>query len=285
MPNIDVLRDEPYLEPGTVRIAVYNTVQQANYWKHSHNFFEFVYVTDGFSLHSYNNDTSILTGGDLFAIYPGNIHAYIAANNAKIYNILFYLDELGEFGKEIAMLPGIGLGEHRKHDHFPIVRVGLPERTELTFLLDSLVKERKERQDGWELRLKAQLMSFLVMFSRLVCENGGNASNDKRGYCRYIYNVLSYVSENYSREIDSAALARVSGLSADHLARQFKSVMSMTPIEYLRRFRVAKAMDMLKATGMPIADIATAVGFGDISIFSRVFKQTVGVSPAVFRKE
>ena len=90
MPNIDVLKDEPYLESGSVKIAVYNAVQQSNNWNHSHNFYEFVYVTDGFSLHSYNNGTSILTGGDLFAIYPGDIHSYIAAYNAEIYNILFY---------------------------------------------------------------------------------------------------------------------------------------------------------------------------------------------------
>ena len=182
MSNVDIIKDEPYLEPGTVRIAVLNAVQQSNYWRHSHNFFEFVYVTDGFSLHSYNSGTSILTGGDLFAIYPGDTHAYIAAYNAKIYNILFYLDELGEFGNEIASLPGIGRGENGKQNDFPIVRMGLTDRAELTLLLDSMIKERKERRVGWELRLKAQLISFLIMFSRLFSESGGTAANDRRGY-------------------------------------------------------------------------------------------------------
>ena len=32
-------------------------------------------------------------------------------------------------------------------------------------------------------------------------------------------------------------------------------------------------------------DIAAATGFGDLSLYSRVFKQNLGVSPAAFRKE
>lgn len=286
MPNIEIINDEPYLEPNTVRIAVHNTVHKSNFWQHTHRFFEFVYVSDGFSLHSYNGKTSILTSGDLFAVFPGDVHSYIAAYNANIYNILFYTDELGEFGEALEQLPGIDWSRTReKSDVLPIIRVGLGERTELVALLDSMINERRERKHGWELNLKAKLTSFLVMFSRLVLENGSTCGNDRRGYCGYIYNVLSFVAENYAKDIDSAVLARVSGLSADHLTRQFKSVMSMTPVEYVRRFRVAKAMDMLKTTDMSIAEIAAASGFGDISLFSRVFKQTVGSSPAMFRKE
>lgn len=281
----DIIKDEPYLEPGTVKIAVHHTVHQSNYWKHSHNFYEFVYVTDGFSLHSFNGKASILTSGDLFAISPGNSHAYIAANSANIYNILFYPDELGEFGKEVGRLPGMVLGKGTESSDFPIVSIGLTERTELTALLEAMIRERREKKSGWELKLRSQLLSFLITFSRHMEASGSCRSNDRRGYCGYIYNVLSYIEENFAFDIDSAALANAAGLSADHLTRQFKSVMGMTPTEYLRRYRVAKAMDMLKTTDSSISEIASATGFSDISLFSRVFKQTVGTSPAVFRKE
>ena len=61
--------------------------------------------------------------------------------------------------------------------------------------------------------------------------------------------------------------------------------MAMTPAEYVRKFRVAKSMDLLKTTDMSVAEIAEVVGFSDISLYSRVFKQVIGVSPAAFRKE
>ena len=44
-------------------------------------------------------------------------------------------------------------------------------------------------------------------------------------------------------------------------------------------------MDLLKTTDMSVAEIAEVVGFSDISLYSRVFKQVIGVSPAAFRKE
>jgi len=281
MPNIDVIHDEPYLEPGTVRIAVHNTVHQSNFWNHTHRFFEFVYVSDGFTLHSYNGKTSILTSGDLFVIHPGDVHGYIAAYNANIYNILFYMDELGDMANELGTLPFMAHHSSEDSGTLPSVRVSLNDRAELSELLDLMIKERRERRLGWELALKTMLARFLIMFSRMMTDG---TAEDRRGYCGYIYNVLSYVEENYRSDIDSSVLARVSGLSADHLTRQFKSVMGMTPVEYVRRFRIAKAMDMLKTTDMSVSEIAEASGFSDISLFSRVFKQTVGTSPAVFRK-
>ena len=93
------------------------------------------------------------------------------------------------------------------------------------------------------------------------------------------------MEENYTRDISAGDIAAAAGLSADYLARQFKSVMNMTPAEYVRKFRIAKSMDLLKTTDMSIADIAAATGFGDLSLYSRVFKQNIGISPAAFRKE
>ena len=68
------------------------------------------------------------------------------------------------------------------------------------------------------------------------------------------------------------------------MARRFKAVMNMSPSEYIRRFRVAKAMELLSDTDLPIAQIAAETGFSDISLFSRVFKNTVGLPPASYRK-
>ena len=87
------------------------------------------------------------------------------------------------------------------------------------------------------------------------------------------------------KDITGKDIADYAGLSLDYLSKQFKSVMAMTPAEYVRKFRVAKSMDLLKTTDMSVAEIAEVVGFSDISLYSRVFKQVIGVSPAAFRKE
>ncbi|MBQ8551715.1 MAG: helix-turn-helix domain-containing protein [Clostridia bacterium] len=288
MQNIEVLSDRPYFEPNTVKIIVHRGTHQGKFWNHTHPFFEFVYVLDGFSLHSHNGATSILTSGDLFAIYPGNVHSYTAAYNTNIFNILFYIDELGEMSKDVMKLPGIEWNpEKSKNAPLPIVNVELGERHAIVDLLRTMINERQEKKLGWELKLKSMLVSFLVTYSRLISDEsrGDSSECDRRGYCGYIYAALKYIEDNYMRDISTIDIAKAAGLSPDYLTKQFKSVMSMTPVEYVRKFRIAKSMNLLRDTEMPIADIAAAAGFGDSGIFSRVFKQTTGDTPTSFRRE
>ena len=302
--NTELLHDTPYYEAGTVRITVSNSQHNGKVWQHSHKFYEFVYIDKGFSLHSYNGKTSVLTCGDLFAIFPGDVHSYNCAYHTYLYNCLFYLDELGDFKDEVLKLPGIdwNVSDRAKKDCLPIIRVGLSERRELVELLERMRWERRTKAVGWELNLKALLLNFLTMYSRLTMESmeaaeersasgiltkdsDAESAADGRGYCGYIYSVLKFIEENYMMDISGRDIADYSGLSFDYLSKQFKSVMGMTPAEYIRRFRIAKSMDLLKTTDYSVAEIADMVGFGDISLYSRVFKQTIGVSPAVFRKE
>lgn len=288
MGNIEILNDEPYFSEGLIKAAVYNTVHTTKYWQHSHRFFEFVYVVDGFSLHSHNNRTAILSAGDLFAISPGDVHAYTVAHNTNIYNVIFYPEELGEFCDELRRLPGLNLDSPSERDSMlPIVNVDLSMRHELISLLERMRVERVERRQGWELNIKAMLTSFLVFYSRLLTEANRSASKygDSRGYSGYICSALRYIEDNYETPIDSADIAAAAGISTDYLAKQFKTVMGMTPAEYLRRYRLTKAMDLLKSTELSVSEIAECTGFGDISLFSRIFKQTIGKSPMSFRKE
>lgn len=301
MNKAEFIKDSLYLEPNTVRITVTDSQHHGKVWQHTHGFYEFVYIDKGFSLHSYNGTTSVLTSGDLFAIFPGDIHSYNSAYHTYLYNVLFYLEELGDLRGDVMRLPGIDWDRTRAKDGcLPIIRVGLSERRELVSLLERMRWERRAKSVGWELNLKGLLINFLTMYSRLITESSEQRSlyspegivsdtsvgvTDGRGYCGYIYNVLRFIEENYSRDISGKDIADSAGLSQDYLSKQFKAVMAMTPAEYVRRFRVAKSMDMLKTTNMSIADIAAATGFGDISLYSRVFKQIIGVSPAAFRKE
>lgn len=273
-----------YFEPDTVRITVHMNQHHGKFWNHTHKFYEFVYIDSGFSLHSYNGKTTVLTAGDLFAIFPGNVHSYTRAYHTDLYNCLFYLEELGSLKNEIIDLPGIDW--ERKNNRLPIIHVDLNERRELVSILERMRTERNEKNIGWELKMKALLTELLITYSRLVSEAGSKGFDenaDKRGYSGYIYSVLNFVEEHYKEDIGSPEMAEAAGLSTDYLTKKFREVMAMTPSEYLRRFRVARSMDLLSESDMSVSEIAAECGFGDISVYSRIFKQVVGLSPAKFR--
>lgn len=289
--------DDSLFEGDPVRIRVMTAEHNGNTWPHRHAFYEFVYIDTGFTLHSHDGRTSVLTSGDLFAIRPNEAHSYTSSFHTQLYNILFCVEELAGLSGEVLALPGISRLESRpaikskaaesESDDsrpFPVLHVGLPERRELVLTLEKMKWERSTRAEGWQLSLKSLLISFLIFYSRLYKASENRDGRSENGYYGYIWRALEYIEHNYASDIDSRDVAAATGLSDDYIARQFKQALQMTPAEYIRRFRVAKSMELLKTTDMSTAEIASAVGFGDISLYSRVFKHATGVSPTVFKK-
>jgi len=284
MPNPGFL-DDSLFDSSNVKIRVMSAEHNGKTWLHRHAFYEFVYIDTGFTLHSHDGRTSVLTAGDLFAICPNETHSYSSAYHTNLYNCLFYLEELSGLSDEIMLLPGMGELLHNNRIPFPVLHVGLPERRDLVLILEKMKWENQTRAAGWQLSLKSLLISFLIYYSRLYCtEQTARKSQDGGGYYTYIYRALEYIEQNYKKDIGGREIAECTGLSHDYVAKQFKNVLSMTPSEYIRRFRVAKSMELLKTTSLTAAEIAAAVGFGDISLYSRVFKQLIGITPTAFRK-
>jgi two-component system response regulator YesN len=58
----------------------------------------------------------------------------------------------------------------------------------------------------------------------------------------------------------------------------------MTIIEYVKNFRFAKALEMLKDTSVSISQIAAEVGYDDPCYFTRQFRQMLKMSPSEYRR-
>jgi len=276
------------------KIAIVDAHHDGRMEPHSHSFYEMVYVQSGFTLHSCSGEVRMLSAGDWFFVRPGEEHSYINANGFQIFNCIFLEEVLGADLAELKKLPGLDylLSDSWMPDPAAtdpvtferILRVDVSERRSVETALEAIRTECENRQTGWELSAKARLLSLLVRYSRLYEQQKGQQKTAASDYYMYIYKILQYVNENYRRDISMADLSVVTGLSVDYMSRRFKAVMHLSPAEYIRRFRIAKAMELLAYTDFPIARIAEETGFSDISLFSRVFKNAVGVPPASYRK-
>lgn len=94
---------------------------------------------------------------------------------------------------------------------------------------------------------------------------------------------VSYMDNNYDRDIDIDNLAKLTGLSTTHFRRLFKKVYRISPLEYLISIRVSKAKDLIKSDMYNVSEIAELTGFSDICYFSRMFKKYTGCCPTKFR--
>jgi AraC family transcriptional regulator len=80
-------------------------------------------------------------------------------------------------------------------------------------------------------------------------------------------------------------LAATVHLSPHHFARAFKATVGLAPHAYVTARRMDRARSLLRDTDRPVADVATAVGFTNLSHFRRVFRAHAGDTPAAYRAD
>ena len=102
----------------------------------------------------------------------------------------------------------------------------------------------------------------------------------------FIAEILQHLENNYTDEyfgIDE--LCSAMKISRVQLHRKLIALTGLSASHFINKFRLEKAVKLLKSTRNTVSEIAFDVGFHDSNYFSRVFSKVFGVSPGDFRKQ
>jgi AraC-like DNA-binding protein len=100
---------------------------------------------------------------------------------------------------------------------------------------------------------------------------------------RRISAVLRRIEAQVHEPLSLAALAREAAMSPYHFLRTFRSVVGMTPYQFVLYSRLHRAAVRLRRTADNISDIAFDAGFSDLSTFNRRFRRATGRTPRAYR--
>ncbi len=267
-----------------VPIAVKDGYHDGPVQMHCHDFYEFVYVKEGFTVHYYGESTSVLTEGDIFVIPPGVQHAYTGLHDTRVYNCLFTDEALTDVRDDFRGMPGTAWLFHEESGYeWTRVRLDPAERMQILSVLERMCDEQNSRQLGWQMMMKSLLIRFLTLFSRSYATHY-LASTSEKNYLNYVVRVLNYIEQHFSEEIDLTGMAASVDISPDYLSRQFKKVMGLSPVVFLRSYRLARAMDLIREDHSGnFGQVAHAVGYKHLSHFSREFKLFTGMTPSEYK--
>ena len=86
------------------------------------------------------------------------------------------------------------------------------------------------------------------------------------------------------RDVSLASMAAAAGLERRTFLRRFANATGMTPIEYCRAVRIARARELLEGGNTPQKEIAQSLAYRDVASFARVFRKVTGLAPGAYRK-
>ncbi len=96
--------------------------------------------------------------------------------------------------------------------------------------------------------------------------------------------AVALVANDASANHTLAELARTAGMSRSKFAKVFQETLGTSPMEFVTRARLTEARALLVSTSMPVAGIASHVGFASRSHFSRAFRNAFGMDPTGMRR-
>ncbi len=101
---------------------------------------------------------------------------------------------------------------------------------------------------------------------------------------KYVLSAMDYIGQHYGEQnLSINTIAQYLGLSESHLSHLFRKETDYTILNYLTRFRIQKAMELLRGNRLKVYEIAEQVGYRDITHFSATFKKIVGMSPSEYK--
>lgn len=171
-------------------------------------------------------------------------------------------------------------GDRLTHSGLSLNQGATPFRNEHTA---RIAHQMRTELRAWDmlsgLSAEALAIEMLVSIAR-----ANSRPEQATAFPRWLKQVEARLRENSDLPLNLKALAEEAGVHPSHLVRTFRNRYHCTPGEYVRQLRIQAACTILTSRSeMPMAEIATSLGFADQSHFIRVFRSKMGVTPGEYR--
>lgn len=245
---------------------------------HAHDFFEIIYVYNGFCVQYINGDDIDCTMSDIFFLRPGDVH-FFKSQSPDVLLVSISVSK-SEMEKYISVFPT--LRQLIESDEKIIeTKANLAEGQGInSYYLHAVTSAHSSVHNEFINVMLASLIQSLVT-NKLSGTEKYDRTYKKSDFDYALMQMSS--PENIKGGID--AMVRITNYSHSHLCRVFRERYNITPHDYISNLRMNYAFSLVAFSTEPLEKISEKVGYASYSQFNKKFKQTYNKTLSQVRKE
>lgn len=250
---------------------------------HWHREFEFMLIERGKAQIRIGEEEYILQEGEAVFINSGVMHSFRACASCIAPNIVFPAEFIAQESGVVYQKYVLPFLENPYS--CMLIRGEREYERELSGQLREIFRICRDRADAWEILVQSGLCRLwgILFLNRgdMVCTARGTANmlTETR-----LKKMTVFIREHFMDRISLGDIAEAGNIGKNEAIRCFRAGRGMTPIEYLRKYRLSQAEKLLLETDSSFTEIASLTGFDDPGYFSRLFKKEFGESPRAMKK-
>ena len=256
---------------------------------HWHDELQYTLVTKGEFLFKVGNQEIILKEGEGLFINTQKIHNSHSLKDNSSYLFVYFHPTLIPYEKNTYLFKKY-VSPILKNKNLSAIKLtnNFEESKNIFDIIFKLKEISNKKKFGYEIEILSNLIELwkytVILLNNLDNEKIVFSANDKL-FNERLKNIITFVEENYSKEIKLEEISKLIKLSSSECCRFFKKATNQTLNEYILFYRINKAFDEIINTDKSLAEIAYDVGFNSQSYFSKKFLEIKNTSPKEVRKQ
>ena len=216
-----------------------------------------------------SKEPTIVTKGNMILFRPGEpqVYYYYAVDKTEVYWVHFTGWKVEEY-LERYELP------HDENVFYTGVSPDYP------WIYNQMIRELQLQRVNYEDMISLYMHHILITINRYIKE-GRETKNDT---INDIERAAHYFKDNYNKQISIEQYAEEHLMSVNWFIHSFKSVMKISPMQYIISLRISMAKGYLENSAKNISEISNEVGYDNALYFSRLFRKYTGMTPTEYRK-
>lgn len=286
--NIDLnMRETADEKPNGMGYTYYVDVyKNSSYHLHWHDEFEAVYVQKG-SIRMYiNGGEYTLEEGDGAFVNSCIVHNYgsdAPDTECVMPNVLFSTAAVSGYDgllHEKYLRPIVSAADF---SHI-IFRAENAEQKACIDLIEKVCEQLEVMAYGYEFRVRALLSELIFSINSMLEFKLAANENSADTKINTVRKMTDFIKCSFQSDIKVSDIADSAAIGIRECQRIFSETLDTTPTKYLMTVRIDYAKKLLCETTLSMLQICERCGYSDQSYFTKLFRETTGISPFKYRK-